>query len=390
MHLSKEQKRLRIMNSKNLEDENSVEYVNYLLTLNAIPNIIITIVYLLLGIVGNSFVIYVYAFATKSNINNKYFILVLAIIDNVACVVNCVFTIVLDTMQITFTSPIFCKLLRVACHVTTLTSAFVLMIIAIQRYFLVCRPFARQMTPPWRRYFVIISIALSFLLGFPAIVFYGPTKVTPIGFNVNGTSCKYEDDYVGSNGLAIYNAVFMLTCVSGIITICVLYAMVVKKIYKQRKKFSKNNRRSDSIKGIQITKEMSTTDSEIASDTRAMNSDSHSLDRSLKRKTSLSSFAKLTILSNKKKAKESLKYHRFSLMFITITIVCMISFMPLRTLEFLEVEDKDFVAKTFGTNMPLYRFLYTSYILNNIANPFIYGLFDNEFRNRLKNILLGK
>jgi hypothetical protein len=54
------------------------------------------------------------------------------------------------------------------------------------------------------------------------------------------------------------------------------------------------------------TKEISTTDSEIASDTRPMNSDSRSLDRSLKRKTSLSSFAKLTILSNKKKAKESL------------------------------------------------------------------------------------
>jgi hypothetical protein len=53
-------------------------------------------------------------------------------------------------------------------------------------------------------------------------------------------------------------------------------------------------------------------------------------------------------------------------------------------------KDKDFMAKSFGTNMPLYRFLRTSFILNNIANPFIYGLFDNEFRNRLKNILLGK
>lgn len=377
-----------MMNST--EDEHSVEYVNYLLTLDAIPNIIITIVYLLLGIVGNSFVIYIYAFATKSNINNKYFILVLAIIDNIACVVNCVFTIVLDTMQLTFTNPIFCKILRVACHVTALTSAFVLLIIAIQRYLLVCRPFGRQMTPPWRRNFVIISIVLSFLLGFPAIVFYGPTPVSPIGYNVNGTACKYESHYVGSHGLAIYNAVFMLTCVSGIITICVLYAMVVKKIYKQRKKFSKNNRRSDNNKSIQIIKETSTTDSEIPSDTRPMNSDSHSLDRSLKRKTSLSSFAKYTIRSNKKKAKESLKYHRFSLMFITLTIVCIVSFMPLRTLEFLEVKDKDFVKKTFGTNMPLYRFLYTSYILNNIANPFIYGLFDNEFRNRLKNILLGK
>jgi hypothetical protein len=52
------------MNSTNsIEDENSVEYVNYLLTLDAIPNIIITIVYLLLGIVGNSFVIYVYQWA---------------------------------------------------------------------------------------------------------------------------------------------------------------------------------------------------------------------------------------------------------------------------------------------------------------------------------------
>jgi hypothetical protein len=246
------------------------------------------------------------------------------------------------------------------------------------------------MTSPWRRNFVIISIALSFLLGFPAIVFYGPTKVSPIGFNVNGTSCKYEDDYVGLNGIAIYKTVFMLICVSGIITICVLYAMVVNKIYKQRKKFSKNNRRSDSNKGIQITKEACTTDSEIASDTRPMNSDSHSLDRSLKPKTTLFSFAKLTIRSNMKKAKESLKYHRFSLMFITITIVCIISFMPLRTLELLEEKDKDFVAKTFGTNMPLYRFLCTSFILNNIANPFIYGLFDNEFRNCLKNILLGK
>jgi hypothetical protein len=77
-------------------------------------------------------------------------------------------------------------------------------------------------------------------------------------------------------------------------------------------------------------------------------------------------------------------------MFIAITIVCIISFMPGLTLELLEEKDNDFVAKTFGTNMALYRFLRTSYILNNIANPFIYGLFDNEFRNRLKNILLGK
>jgi hypothetical protein len=93
---------------------------------------------------------------------------------------------------------------------------------------------------------VIISIVLSFLSNFPAIVLYGPTKVSPIGFNVNGTACNYEDHYVGSNGLANYHAVFMmLTCVSFIITICVLYAMVAKKIYKQRKMFTKNNPRSD-------------------------------------------------------------------------------------------------------------------------------------------------
>lgn len=361
-------------------EEESLERVNYLLTLNAIPNIVITAIYLLLGIVGNSVIIYIYGFVTKSNINNKYFILVLAIVDIIACVVNCVFTFVLDEMQVTFTSPIFCKVLRVLCHVTALMSAFILLIIAIQRYLLVCRPFGRQMTPKWRRNLVFISVGLSCLLGFPAIKFYGPTDLSPYGFNVTGMSCKYEAGFVGSHDLVIYNVVFMLVCVSGIVAISILYACVVKKIYNQRMKFAQ--RKTGSCTDKNIGADASTTDSELPS----MNGESGYMDSSLKRNISVASFNKFSIRSGTKKAKESIKYHRFSLMFCTITVICVVAFMPLRILEFMEVSDKDFVVNTFGNKMPLYRFLYTSYILNNIANPFIYGLFDREFRNTVKNI----
>ncbi|CAC5419409.1 unnamed protein product [Mytilus coruscus] len=417
------------------EPSDILQNANYNLTLNALPNIVITILYLFLGIIGNTVIIYVYAFATKSNIHNKYFILVLAIVDIIACVVNCVFTIVLDFMQLTFTSDGFCKLLRVLCHVTALMSAFILLVIAIQRYLLVCRPFGRQMTPSVRKLFVVLSVILSSILGFPAAIFYGIADVSHLG--VNGTACKYTENYVGSPKLLIYNYIFMLTCVFGIIAVCVLYFQVVRRIYKQRNKFPKGRKSSKNEK--EETTDFSTTDSEMQSESRLVDiinqeklggnikrktsynpfarfssrsnkishtegtmltntempsetglesNSSRSLDRSIKRKMSITATAKQRVRSKSKKIKASLKYHRVSLMFITITVVCFASYIPLRSLELMEVQDKDFVEKTFGNFLPLYRFLYTSYILNNIVNPLIYGLFDKEFRKRLKNIFV--
>ncbi|CAG2232522.1 unnamed protein product [Mytilus edulis] len=412
------------------EPSDLLQIANDKLIINALPNIVITILYLFLGIIGNTAIIYVYAFATKSNINNKYFILVLAIVDIIACVINCVFTIVLDFMQLTFTNAGFCKLLRVLCHVTALMSAFILLVIAIQRYLLVCRPLGRQMTPCLRKFFVVLSVIFSSILGFPAVIFYGIADVTHLG--MNGTACKYIDKSVGSPELKIYNTIFMLTCIVGIIAVCVLYFKVVRRIHQQRDKFSKGRKSSKNEKDEST--DFSTNDSEMQSESRLVDiinkenpegsvkrktfynpfarfssrsnkishtegtmltnnempsetglesNSSRSLDRNVKRKLSITATAKQRVRSKSKKIKESLKYHRFSLMFITITAVCFASYIPLRSLELMEVQDKDFKEKTFGNFLPLYRFLYTSYILNNIANPFIYGLFDKEFRKRL-------
>lgn len=390
----------------------TLEYGNHQLTLNAIPNIIVTFVYLVFGLTGNSFVIYVYAFATRGNINNKYFILVLAIVDIISCVVNCIFTIVLDLMQLNFTSEPFCKVLRVLCHVTALTSAFILLVIAIQRYQLVCRPLGRQMTPFVQKVFVFLSVLMSAILGFPAIEFYGVADVTRLGYR--GTACKYKEEYVDSKELLIYNGVFMLSCITGIISVCVLYFMVVVKIYRQRKRFPTKNR---SINKDRQTTEFSTTDSETQSDNRLDSSlndglmekmvnrktskcdlttasdvnlqekgTTSSSSRTLPRKASQSSLATFSVRGKTKKIRETLKTHRFSLMFVAITIVCVISFIPLRSLELMEVSDNHFVERTFGNALPLYRFLYTSYIINNIANPLIYGLFDKQFRKRLRGL----
>lgn len=391
----------------NASDENA----NYQLTLNAIPNFIVTFVYLTLGIIGNLFVIYVYAFATKGNVNNKYFILVLAIVDMISCVVNCVFTIVLDMMQLNFSNDLFCKLLRVLCHVTALTSAFILLVIAIQRYQLVCKPFGKQMTPFVQKFLVFLSVLMSAILGFPAVIFYGIADVTRLGYK--GKACKYAGKYVGSSKLLIYNGVFMLCCITGIISVCFLYFMVVRKIYRQRKRFPGRKRPN---KDRQTT-DFSTTDSENPSDSRLDSSNNdgtmermmkqktsrseltseaevqfqtkqctNSLNRKLTRKISNSSIANFSVRGQTKKIRDTFRQHRFSLMFVTITIVCVISFIPLRSLELMEVSDNSFVENTFGKFLPLYRFLYTSYIINNIANPLIYGLFDKQFRKRLRKI----
>jgi hypothetical protein len=222
------------------------------------------------------------------------------------------------------------------------------LIIAIQRYLLVCRPFGRQMTPPWRRNFVIISIALSFLLGFPAIVFYGPTKVSPIGFNVviclpNGRHTnKYRCIAIINKTKADVNAVTWQASRKSLQNIGLVNVSCDTTL---EKKFCDNFNCfvfSVGFPGDCILWSNKGNAHRIQRQCFFSNLDTFNWI------TSSIIFRKLfplfvnfvhyhsvqytncdnTIMSNKKKAKESLKYHRFSLMFITITIVCIISFMP--------------------------------------------------------------
>ncbi|KAH3851329.1 hypothetical protein DPMN_093809 [Dreissena polymorpha] len=85
------------------------------------------------GIFGNLHVLYVYVFRMKSS-NHRVFILTLAILDFITCVVGMPFILVDLRNPLTFTPVAACKILRFVNYFITGSSAGLLIVIAVDRY----------------------------------------------------------------------------------------------------------------------------------------------------------------------------------------------------------------------------------------------------------------
>ncbi|CAC5394930.1 unnamed protein product [Mytilus coruscus] len=75
------------------------------------------------------------------------------------------------------------------------------------------------------------------------------------------------------------------------------------------------------------------------------------------------------------------KQHRYTLIFITITITFFITYLPRVTLMLLETINTDFWIKFQGKpSLQIMIFLNRLHIINCIVNPLLYGIFDEKFK----------
>ena len=116
-----------------------------------IPIYIILIIYLILGILGNSLVLFVYVRKFKTYSEGRYFVPVLAATDMLSCVVSSCGHASETLLPIIYKIDIACKIERYLRMVTTAFAMFTLVLIVIDRYLKVCRPYGRQMTKPWKK-----------------------------------------------------------------------------------------------------------------------------------------------------------------------------------------------------------------------------------------------
>ncbi|CAC5419410.1 unnamed protein product [Mytilus coruscus] len=329
-----------------------------------IPDITLMAFYLTVGIVGNAAVIFIYRDSGQHKPKSyKQFIFILAVVDLISCILNCILNIMLVIGTSFLENMVVCKTMRFLCHVIAVTSAFILFVIAFQRYLFVCKPFKSQMTPCIRKFSIIMCGMLSTALSSPVLVFYGTseTKYTKI------SSCEVMDSYVRSKELLAYNIIFILVTIIVITGISLMYFAIlrtikVKQVPGNGVKFSRSNTSTDNIT---MTVDIN-----------------HSM---LSLNNRLYMYASTSFLSTRK-THLSFRQHMLTLMFITVTIFCIVSSAPRRIIEFEEVFDKSAAKERLGGHDFLYRFLYTLYILNNVVNPYIYGLFDRDLRNKLKRI----
>ncbi|KAK3094348.1 hypothetical protein FSP39_000648 [Pinctada imbricata] len=78
--------------------------------------------------------------------------------------------------------------------------------------------------------------------------------------------------------------------------------------------------------------------------------------------------------------------HKFTLMFMLITIIFLICYIPKVIIMLFEAMNKTFWESFSDRERAGVLFIYRMFIINNVSNPFVYAFLDLKFKNELKQL----
>ena len=364
-------------------------------------NTVLLSILLGVGVIGNSIVILTYHFRMKNKRDDRYFIPCLAVTNMLACVSASVLFVTLNTFPVMFTSRVLCKSLNFVTRMTCVESLIILLIISIQRYKKICTRGRSRLSLFWKRLFIVISVITSVIISIPTLVFFGiKIRVNP-SHNITEFHCDHVTNNISEKyGLNIYLGFIGLFFVGIVVSITVIYTMIGKRIhakiqppqtkstlatssdtlnYNSLLKYSK----SDSNLNVRLeSRIVEESDDGILHKFTEKNGDH------VFRSKSEAGKRKYTV-SEVKKARSGLGIFvfRYYYMFVSISLVTTISFIPpilILTLEAADAFVVNNITSEFGFNVIL--ILRRSYLFSYVINPFMFGLFDTTFRKALVEV----
>ncbi|XP_061164947.1 cholecystokinin receptor type A-like [Saccostrea echinata] len=362
-----------------------------------IPNNVILSLYMIAGFLGNSTVIFIYGLKIKGNKEERYFIPFLATADLCASLVCASFGIAQNMMQATFDNEPLCKTWWFFAGSTTLISVFLLIIIAVHRYLKVCKPLGKQMTLKWKRLALVLCLAVAFPLAGPMTYFYGSESfVKDDEMRIYGRRCGRLST-TNKTGSLLYGGVLVLTAITIIVVLTCLYSKIgftIVKRFKYKKAVGNNSTteqpRSRFSSGDAIA--------ESEQDIHSVETDSTVLSSSHLPQASIPTKGKviptntnqrlkhLPLSSSTKRRRNRRTVHRFTLMFMLITVIFLICYIPKVIIMLLEANNTKFWEGFSEAGRSAVSFVYRIYILNNVTNPFIYAFLDKKFSEQIKKL----
>lgn len=79
--------------------------------------------------------------------------------------------------------------------------------------------------------------------------------------------------------------------------------------------------------------------------------------------------------------------HKFTLMFMMITVIFLICYIPKVIIMLLEAGNPRFWEELSDSGRAGMLFVYRMFIINNITNPFIYAFLDTQFSREIRKVL---
>lgn len=236
----------RVVYTYHENDTITVEELNEKLVALHIPALVFVAVSMVIGTIGNLLVVIIYKRNYRRS-NHRYFILFLASIDLLACTTGLPFLIASLRLPYMMTSAIACKVLRYLHYLTNNSSGLLLVVISVERYRKICRPFKVQWSPRQILYLCIATVLVSAIIAIPSPIFFGKSKIDTGIANITGYQCYIDEKYKGTNMMEAYNEVLMSESVVCIFLFIVLYIFIIRKV-KQSDQFINAMRSMRSLK----------------------------------------------------------------------------------------------------------------------------------------------
>ena len=363
-----------------------------------LPFIFILGFYMFCGVLGNSTVLCIYLLKFKTYGESRFFIPPLAAIDLVACIVNCSILITWISSPIKHGTDIECKIKSYLCMSSIMASILILLIIAIDRYLKICRPFERQIDLRWKKRSIGIIVIAAFILSTPFLVFNGAVEHTYPGTNVTARNC-WAVDYGLPAAAMFFYGLYLLIVLAELVTMSVLYFRICSRILQQKnfKPHQESDEKSPTPDNFTNSSNLDIEDTQVSEDAQSVDtavrytSRCQSIDTTVRYAARQDSHMQgqsvclNTLPKTLNKSVKKIPRSRLTIMFLVITIVFAISFIPRVVIMVLESMGYDFSGISKGLELFL-EFLRSVYIVNNFTNPFIYSCMDKKFQLELRRL----
>lgn len=355
-----------------------------------IPVIIFVALIMIIGTFGNIMVIYVYNWGFKRRSAN-FFISAMAIFDLLGCLISMPAGVYDLINSYTFDDKIGCKIVKYTEAAIIYGSAIILIEIAFDRYFKICRPLRVLMTSKIKTMCWVACVA-AFILASPALFLFGITKQsTPIN-GTFGYDCSIDEKYRGTAFPKVYYN--MLTVVF-VITFSLLAGFYIKiwiEIRQRRdcgvgtvygstriKNAVKLARSKNTIFARSTSSESKdTTPKSPKSPKKVTDAISPDIDNSPP-----SSPPK--ILSQPK----TIKLSRTTIIFFTVTVAFVVTYLPGLIIMITRSVVTNFYEDLSPIEEMIVKLFSRFYFINNAINPIIYSFLNSRFRKQCSKVFIS-
>ena len=352
----------------------------------------------IVGSVGNAIVVYIYS-NKKDKAISTIFIISLAIVDLLTCLLIIPFTITMEFINFRIVYDGLCKMYFFLITFNVPFSMFIMVAIAVDRYFCICHPFLGVMTVKRAKILICVLGLFATSLGIFTSLMHGMYDFNSVfnataidDFSFDGMNERATSDYsthqvvsirtpseyrytgiCGPNVIIIsrsirmaYQKFYSFLFLVSFIIIAVLYALimrfvVLKRSWRQKAKYSNPS----PPEATQVT----------AIDNHANNDTSVAVKTSKKDtiKNGKDGVSKRTQRKHDKaKEKNQSSNLKIAGMLFVVTLVFVIAFLP-----------GWLIAHQV---LPANRLIFYMYFLYNVANPAIYAFMNPVFRKDMKRI----